>query len=251
MSDWPVFGIDVSKWQGVMDWDVAKSRGISFAIIRNSYRYAGVNYQDPQYVRNCDECDRLGITYGVYHYIIPQGDASQQAIFFADRYRGQLPPWMDVEDNGGLSAESLATWLQTFADTLQKRLDTTPGIYTRATFWNAYVAERPDWGLYPLWIARYDETITNPYPPYTPRDWPGEHDWSIWQYSAGGNGLGGYYGADSSDIDLNRYDGDIDAFQAEFGLEVEEPPTEDMIYIPAGHWVVEFQSDVIIRKPRD
>lgn len=249
LVDWPVIGIDVSKWQGVMNWEVALSRGISFAIIRSSY-YAGGLYEDPQYQRNVSECERLGIPYGVYHYIIPYGTPATQANYFADRVRGPLGAWMDVEDNGGYSSAALADWLWLFADTLTSRLGKLPGIYTRASFWNTYVADR-DWERFKLWIARYDATITNPYPPYTPRDWPGEHDWSIWQWSAGGNGLGAYYGAQSADIDLNRYDGTLEDFKTEFDLEDagDEPPDDEIIYLSAGYtYHIEPQADVIIRR---
>lgn len=247
-ASWPVVGVDVSKYQGAMNWNTALSRGISFAIIRSSYYYGGLN-EDPQYRRNCDECDRLQIPYGVYHYIIPAGNAVTQANYFIDRYRGNLSMAMDVEDRGGLGSSALSDWLQAFADTIESQIGKKPIIYTRQTFFDPYVAPR-HWGDYKLWIARYDSTLANPYPPYTPRDWPGLRDWTFWQWSAGGNGMGSYYGAQSSDIDLNRYDGTLAEFKAEFGL-TDGEPQDEIIYIPAGKWEIELQADVIIRKRKD
>lgn len=58
-------GIDVSKWQGVIDWDKVKADGVEFAMLRAGYGQSGV---DEQFERNAQECTRLGIPFGVYWF---------------------------------------------------------------------------------------------------------------------------------------------------------------------------------------
>ena len=58
-------GIDVSKWQGVIDWEKAKADGVEFAILRAGYGQTGV---DEYFERNAQECTRLGIPFGVYWF---------------------------------------------------------------------------------------------------------------------------------------------------------------------------------------
>ena len=58
-------GIDVSKWQGVIDWEKVKADGVEFAILRAGYGQSGI---DEQFERNAQECTRLGIPFGVYWF---------------------------------------------------------------------------------------------------------------------------------------------------------------------------------------
>lgn len=71
-----VRGVDVSTWQGVIDWDKVKKDGISFAIIRCGYGTTGV---DKQFARNMKEARRVGIKVGVYLYSYAHGVAEAQA----------------------------------------------------------------------------------------------------------------------------------------------------------------------------
>lgn len=71
-----VKGVDVSTWQGVIDWDKVKKDGISFAIIRCGYGTTGV---DKQFARNMKEARRVGIKVGVYLYSYAHGVAEAQA----------------------------------------------------------------------------------------------------------------------------------------------------------------------------
>ena len=58
-------GIDVSKWQGTIDWERVKAAGIEFAMLRAGY---GAGNIDPQFERSAKECTRLGIRFGVYWF---------------------------------------------------------------------------------------------------------------------------------------------------------------------------------------
>ena len=58
-------GIDVSYWQGTIDWDKVKANGIEFAILRCGYGSSGV---DTSFERNVRECERVGIPWGAYYF---------------------------------------------------------------------------------------------------------------------------------------------------------------------------------------
>ncbi|MCM1295621.1 MAG: hypothetical protein NC311_08760 [Muribaculaceae bacterium] len=62
------FGIDVSEFQGVIDWEKAKKGGVEFAILRCGFGQNTTKQDDKQFARNASECERLGIPYGVYLY---------------------------------------------------------------------------------------------------------------------------------------------------------------------------------------
>ena len=58
-------GVDVSQWQGTIDWEAAKAAGVQFAMLRAGF---GRNNPDPQFERNITECNRLGIPCGIYWF---------------------------------------------------------------------------------------------------------------------------------------------------------------------------------------
>lgn len=189
-------GIDVSKWQGNMNWATAQPL-IDYTIIKASEN----TWEDGKYAVNVDACLSLGIYYGVYHFCRPEYDWRAQAEFFADRVTGQLPAWADLETNGGLSPSQLERWLYNFVSAVEDRSGYSVGIYTRASFWNPYVARNAWCNLHPLWVARYNSYISDP---GVPLDWD---MWHLWQWSADGNGEGSKYGAESNSIDKNRFNG--------------------------------------------
>ena len=76
MVDGKIIGIDVSTWQGTIDWDKVKKAGIDFAIIRCGWGTTGV---DNQFHRNMKEARRVGIKVGVYLYSYAHGVAEAQA----------------------------------------------------------------------------------------------------------------------------------------------------------------------------
>jgi lysozyme len=61
-----VRGIDVSHYQGIVDWDQVKASGISFAFLKAT---EGTAFVDPKIARNINECARVGIPYGCYHFM--------------------------------------------------------------------------------------------------------------------------------------------------------------------------------------
>jgi len=100
-----------------------------------------------------------------------------------------------------------------------------PLIYTRGTFWNPNVGN-PIWASdYLLWAARYSNTLTGPWSDgrYRPLPW---NMWAFWQWSADKNGRGAEFGAESRDIDLNRFNGSLSEFYRWCGWQQDEPEPE-------------------------
>jgi hypothetical protein len=89
-------------------------------------------------------------------------------------------------------------------------------IYTRALWWNENVAADPAWQKHDMWIARYCPSLDLPWGDgdCQPRDW---NEWRFWQFSANGNRRGAEFGAQSSSIDLDYFNGeaaDLEAYCA-------------------------------------
>jgi lysozyme len=221
-SPWPVVGVDVSHWQGVMDWDRALAAGAGFAFIKAS---EGNGYQDPQFDRNRVELDKRHIPFGVYHFLKPDKDWKKQAEFFAQAAVGALPPVVDVERAYGDKA-FMAGFVQKFVNRFEELTGRPPMIYTSPGFWNSYLPRTDFAKRHRLWIAHY----TTASAPTLPADWGAINNpvsWTFWQHSAGGNRKGAEFGAQSKDIDLNRYWGTAAEFKAEFGVAPAALPADE------------------------
>lgn len=207
-----LLGIDVSKWQGLMNWLKAKLAGAKFAIIRaGSINYVtGIPYTDFQFERNAEEAPEHFDHLGFYWFWRANQDPIVQAEYFSNllQYKTyDIPPVADVEANNNVNPSTLTTKLKRFLDEVERRTLVRPMIYTRASFWNI-ATTKPDWALaYDLWCARYKASLTSPWSDGKFKCYPWANDfnegWEYWQYSADGNGLGDEYGAESDDIDLN------------------------------------------------
>lgn len=235
-----VVGIDVSRWQGVMNWDVAKPK-IQFAFIKASQGQTG---RDAQFERNWLGTKERGIPRGAYHYFSPRrspvSDPKLQAQNFAAALgedTGDLPPMLDCEsDNDDLNLQEMQDRIYKFLKEFTSLTGRECGIYTRKYWWDPQVTNgtksNTDFprisgnGMRWLWVAHYNSTVNAPLIPW---DWEkryGLNAWTFWQWSADGNGKGAEYGAESKAIDLNRYNGTLEGFMSEFDLENVEPGPE-------------------------
>src|SRR4030066_701314 len=139
-----VLGVDVSKWQGMMNWDKAAAAGAKYAVARAGSidQSTGVLYIDDQFERNSIEAPKRMPT-GFYWYFRPQYDAIKQADFFSNLIKdkdNKLRPVIDVETEGGQTPQVIATRVLQFLDHVEKLVKIKPKIYTRMSFWNPYVA---------------------------------------------------------------------------------------------------------------
>ena len=120
-------GIDVSEFQGKIDWEKVKNSGVEFAILRCGYGMDFSNQDDVEYERNANECERLGIPYGVYlmSYANTVEKARSEAKHVLRLIEGRkisLGVWHDIEDNGtsgAINKETLTNIINTFCNTIK------------------------------------------------------------------------------------------------------------------------------------
>jgi lysozyme len=217
-----ILGIDVSKWQGLWDWDISVEQGIRFAFIRagSINNVTGVCYEDYLFPENAEAApSRMPV--GFYWYFRPQHNPTKQANYFCDLIEEKdwkLPPVLDIETDGGLGNSVVGSACAEFVGRVYERTETWPIIYTRGYFWNDNVAYRSIFDECDLWVARYTWKA-KPWgnlfesPKLAPNYWK---TWTFWQYSDENNKAVQYGGpgppSGDDDVDLNWFNGDQAAF---------------------------------------
>lgn len=177
-----VKGVDVSYYQGSIDWSQAKGAGVKFAIARVS---DGATFEDPKFAPNWSGMKAQGIIRGVYQFFRPGQDPIKQADLLVDTITKlgtqptDLPPVMDVETVDGQSTTTIRANMKKWLDRVEKRIGRKPIIYT-AAFMSSTIGT--GWTAYPLWVANYGVTC-----PSMPSDWT---KWKIWQTSSTGKVAG-------------------------------------------------------------
>ncbi len=196
-------GIDVSKWQGTINWDQVAGAGISFAFIRVS---DGVNTYDDKFQYNWSEAARVGIIRGVYQFFRPSQDPVAQADLLINEIGGamspgDLPPVVDVETNSGLSKTAVAAAMQAWINRIETVLGVSPIIYTSPGLWSSYVNSSA-YSSYTLWVAHYYVTC-----PRMPTGWT---SWDFHQYTDSGT----VAGINTTSVDMNKFNGTLTELQA-------------------------------------
>lgn len=193
-----VYGIDVSYYQGNIDWKKVKNSGVEFVIIRVGYRgygSAGTLVEDPRFKTYLDGATKAGLKVGVYFYTqaITTAEAKAEAKFVLDRIKGyslQMPVYYDIEsvdydtgrlDSAGLSKAQKTALCTAFCDTIIKS-GYSAGVYANYTWLNYYIDGAGLGRKYPIWLAHYTSN-TN----YDQR-------MDMWQYSGSGtvSGISAY-----------------------------------------------------------
>jgi lysozyme len=224
-----ITGIDCSQYQGIIDWDKAKAAGAQFAFIRACFGSS----KDTQFDRNWAESKRVGIPRGAYGWVINgvnQQINAQRFKNFVGEDVGDLPPVCDFEKymSGGVVKMPTFGELRTFVEQTELLFKRIPFIYSSTGYWRSLPnSTTQTWAVrYPYWHAQYTSAAN----PVIPAPFP---KWTFWQWSADGNGKGKEYGAQSSAIDLNRFNGDIVDFQKLLGVEVIEPEPNPPVTPPS------------------
>lgn len=189
-----VQGIDVSHYQGAVDWQAVAGAGIAFAFAKAT---EGVDWVDPQLAANWAGMQVAGLVRGAYHFFEPNDDAASQAQNFLANVQlapGDLPPVLDVETTGGVSDAELWSGVATWLQLVEQATGRQPILYTAPGFWNSH---EPDLALtrYPLWLADYAAQ------PTLPKGWT---SWLFWQHSQSGS-VAGVTGA----VDLDLFSGTL------------------------------------------
>lgn len=193
-------GIDVSHYQGTINWSSVKQAGIAFAYAKAT---DGSTNIDSQFKTNWPGMKTAGLLRGAYHFFEPTSDATAQANNFIHTVGSlqptDLPPVIDVEVSNGVSNSQMISGVTTWLNLVKQGLGRTPMIYTMASFWNAHLNDQ--FGSYPLWIAHYDVQS-----PTIPRGWS---QWAFWQHSQSGS-VSGVTG----NIDLDWFNGSLATLQS-------------------------------------
>ncbi len=185
-------GIDVSHFQGDVDWTQVKAAGKTFAFAKATQ---GTEEVDPQFATNWPAMKQAGVVRGAYHFFQPDADATAQAEHFIATVQleaGDLPPVIDVEVAEGVSTEGIDADVKTWLEKVAAAYGVQPILYSDLSFIQENLAS--GFSDYPLWVADYSSD-----PPDPPGDW---QKWTFWQNSDTGEVAG-----IDGDVDLDRYQG--------------------------------------------
>jgi lysozyme len=196
-------GIDVSHWQGRIDWEEVAAAGVDFVFVKATQ---GTWFTDPRYAENRAAAERYGIRVGAYHFAEPglaPGDAVREADHFLDTAQlkpRNLVPVLDLEIDRGLGPKALRRWAKAWFDRVEERLGVKGMIYTSPSFWKYHV-EDSTWlaeqGYRVLWIAHYETER----PMVPAQRWDGA-GWTFWQWTQCGR-VDGIVGC----VDRNAFNG--------------------------------------------
>ena len=184
-------GIDVSRWQGTIDWPRVAASGITFAFIKATDGIDGSTWVDPVYATNVAGARAAGIVVGSYHFARPDlttpDDALVEARWFAnnlDLQPGDLPPVLDIEVKDGLDTGQMTLWALEFLEELRRITGVSGLVYTSPSWWEREFADSPAIAQagFGLWLAHW----TRQDPRVPAGNWNGE-GWTIWQYTSTGS----------------------------------------------------------------
>ena len=200
-TNYSIHGIDVSKYQDVIDWSSVKDMKVgnvqmSFAFIKAT---EGLGNEDAYFQRNWKKTKDAGLARGAYHFFLSTKSGKAQAENFINSVElqpGDMPPVLDIEQTYGVSPEKLRERAKEWLQTVRDYYHVTPIIYTNVDFYKQYLKD--DFDEYPLWIAHYLQ-----------KERPSIYrDWAFWQHSEAGrvNGI-------LTRVDFDVFNGDSAEFR--------------------------------------
>ncbi|HEY5861296.1 MAG TPA: GH25 family lysozyme, partial [Actinomycetota bacterium] len=195
----PIRGIDVSHWQGEIDWGRVANAGKEFAYLKST---DDIDYIDETFAFNRAQAKANGLSVGAYHFARPDpsaGDAVREARWFVQRTNprpGELLPVLDIETSDGLTQAEMTTWAHRWIEEVRNLTGVTSMVYTSPYGWMERFGDtrRIAREGSPLWVAHWG--VTSPLVPAG--NWNG-NGWVMWQYTSQGH-VAGIVG----DVDLDR-----------------------------------------------
>jgi GH25 family lysozyme M1 (1,4-beta-N-acetylmuramidase) len=182
-------GMDISHWQGAIDWFQVAGGGYSFVFAKAT---EGTTITDPTYAINRSGAASIGLRIGAYHFARPGGGGDAgivaNAIAQADRFvqvatpqPGDLPPVLDLESRGSLTAPQLAAWTQAWLDHVERRVGAKAVVYASPNFWKTSLADTNVFASagFRLWVAHWTKSDS----PLVPGGNWGGLGWSFWQWT--------------------------------------------------------------------
>ena len=186
-------GIDVSAWQGNIDWVKVKNSGVDFAIIRSGWGFKDEGEIDSFFVSNIKNAKSAGIKVGVYHYSYAESaeNAKQEAEYCLSIIKSanvelDLPIYFDIEDASIANAhnrEIRTNMCIAFCSEIESA-GYWAGVYANLNWFNNYLNKNELESRYTLWLAQYNEI--------------NEMECDIWQYTSSG-----YVEGINGNVDMN------------------------------------------------
>jgi lysozyme len=200
-TNYTIHGIDVSKYQDVIDWESVKEMNVEGVQLQFAFIKAteGNNNTDRYFKRNWRKAHEAGVTRGAYHFFIATKSGKTQAENFISSVElqpGDLPPVLDVEQSYGVPNKKLRLRVKEWMETIKNYYGVTPILYTNVDFYEQILKDEFD--EYPLWVAHYLQ-------PEKPRI---VRNWHFWQYSEQGRVNGIFH-----KVDFNAFSGDSVEFK--------------------------------------
>ncbi len=204
-AGYSVRGVDVSVYQGDIDWDTLADQDIDFAFIKAT---EGSGSQDSRFAENWQAARQTDLLVGAYHFLSFDSSGSTQAdniIATVPNETGALPVVVDVECYADYCAtmptkQQVRDILDPLLADLEAHYGAPPILYATADYYDSYL--RDGYGENPIWIRSV----------FTPPTLPDGRAWDLWQYS-NREKLPGYEG-DEDYIDLNVFRGTLDELKS-------------------------------------
>ncbi len=189
-----VAGIDVSQYQGKINWEqvrnIENDFKIGFVFIRAT---AGTDKEDTQFKNNWKESKNNGMIRGAYHYYRPNENSLKQANNFiatVQLKKGDLPPVLDIESMPKKqSLDSLKVGLRRWLEKVHQHYKVKPIIYTGEKYYNDFLKE--EFSTYSFWIANYNFFVEDL-----------QDNWLFWQFTEKATVAG-----IKENVDVNIYNG--------------------------------------------
>ena len=190
-----VRGIDISHYQEEIDWDLLRNATLKDAPLMFVFVKAteGTNLLDENFIQNFYHARQSAIMRGAYHYFKPQSSVEQQARFFCRHVileDEDLPPVLDVEEDGGLSKPQLQKAVLEWLKIVETHYGVKPILYCSYSYRRDILTAK-EFDDYPLWIANYyvDKLAY-------------KGSWKFWQHTDYGriSGIKGH-------VDINLFNG--------------------------------------------
>lgn len=213
-----VHGIDVSKYQGDIDWHAVKADNIQFAWLKAT---EGGDRVDSKFAQNWQNAKEAGVLRGAYHFTYWCRSLAEQADWFIQNVPKDemaLPPVLDVEWNfespscpKKVDKQTALQEMHVFLTKLEKHYGKKPVIYADIPF-HRDVLESGEFAEYAFWIRSVKYPIQEKYP---------GRAWSFWQYTATGrvNGIVG-------NVDRNAFAGSQAQWNKQVALNFRDPRTQ-------------------------
>jgi lysozyme len=184
-------GIDVSAWQGTIDWEKARANGAAFVFIKASQQL----FADRCFSDNWHGSRAAGLPRGAYHYLTWDAPPGAQAHFFTRLLKddpGELYPVVDYEESAGCPLQAAAR-LRVFIEEVEAILAQPCMVYTSPGFWQAHGSQDAFFGSRPLWLAHWGVER-----PAIPLPWKA---FAFWQFTSKGDGAA--FGVSSRGVDCS------------------------------------------------